>query len=148
MISAIIGFFTTHFLETILTILVGSMVKQMVDQVGANRAELIRETVISAMYWAEQKFGIASGPLKWEKAWRMIREILEDHNIKLKPNEEKEIEVMMESYVPEINATTYSALPEDKILKRDTKSAEYDEWIEYLRDKYIEETKAADEQNK
>lgn len=148
MINAIIGFFVEHFMETVLVILVGTMIEQLIKQAGADRADMIRDTVVAAMYWAEQKFGVGTGPLKWEKAWRVIRETLENHNIKINEKEEKEIEVLMESYVPEINSMVYSAMPESEIIKREPRGKEYEEWIEYLRKKYTEESRGENGETK
>lgn len=151
MIQTIIGFLFNHFFEAIALYLVGLLTKSMVDKMGQDRTQAIKDIVVTAMYWAESEFGIGTGKLKWEKAWRKIRELLDNKGIKLTENEEKEVEVIMESYVPEINATTYSALPASETLQRlgSYEPAYNPEAVEYLRKKYVEKTnEASNEQNK
>ncbi|MDD3032253.1 MAG: phage holin, LLH family [Atribacterota bacterium] len=145
MIENIIGFLYQHFFELIATWLVALFTKKMVADLGKDRAEIIQNAVATAMYWAEQNFGIATGELKWEKAWRKIRELLDTQNIKLTKQEEKDVEVIMESYVPEINATTYQSLPAEEIEKRSVyaRPKQYLEALEWLKEKYNIKTEGA-----
>lgn len=143
MIENIIGFLYQHFFELLATWLVALFTNKMVKDIGKDRAEIIQNAVATAMYWAEQNFGIATGELKWEKAWRKIRELLETQNIKLTAKEEEDVEVIMESFVPEINATTYQSLPPEEIEKRAiyVRPKKYQEALDYLKEKYNLKTK-------
>jgi hypothetical protein len=142
LIESVIGFLYDHFFHIVITWLVGLLSKKLVQDMGKDRAELIQEAVATAMYWAEQEWGIATGQLKWEKAWRKIRELLSDQGIELNEKEEKRVNTLIESYVPEINATTYQSVPIEELEKRDvTKNLKhYNEAVEYLRKKYVENT--------
>jgi len=110
-----------YFLDAILIFLVGMVTKFMVDKWGQDRANLIKEAVLTAMLWAEEKIGIGNGDKKWTAAWNKIIEILESQNIVLKKGEISYVQDIMKANVPEINAKIYSALPdkfkEERIIK-------------------------------
>jgi hypothetical protein len=53
------------------------------NKLGQDRAENIKDALITAMLWAEEEFGIGEGNKKWEEAWRKLLEILEGKNITL-----------------------------------------------------------------
>ena len=39
---------------------------------GNDRAETIKEALLTAMLWAEEEFGIGHGDEKWEEAWNKL----------------------------------------------------------------------------
>lgn len=138
MINAILGFLVKYLWEVVLVYCVGMFTAALKRQFGEDRAKRIEEIIVSAMMWAEQEFGIGTGQTKFEKAYQKIIEMLQAEGIKLTPAEEKNIKVMMESKVPEINSTVYSAMPKKVIEKRDIKEPDYKELVKKLRKKYPE----------
>jgi hypothetical protein len=141
MVQAIIGFLYENFFHIIAAWLVGLFTKKLIDDMGETRAEIIQDAIVTAMYWAEQEYGFATGELKWEKAWRMIRELLDKKGIVMTQKEEEQAKIIMESYVPEINATAYQTVsPEEKKNREIYKRPEnIKDMIEYLREKYQKE---------
>ncbi|GAJ22006.1 unnamed protein product, partial [marine sediment metagenome] len=52
-----------------------------------DRADLIKEAVLTAMLWAEEKIGIGHGDEKWTIAWNKLIEILKKNGVKLEKGE-------------------------------------------------------------
>lgn len=117
----LIGIITKYFLDAVLVFLVGMVTKFMVSKWGQDRANLIKEAVLTAMLWAEEKIGIGNGDEKWTIAWNKLIEILKKQNITLKRGEISYVNDIMKANVPEINAKIYSILPdkfkEDRIKR-------------------------------
>ncbi|MBA7542135.1 hypothetical protein ES705_34454 [subsurface metagenome] len=111
--TSILTFIVSHFSEAILVIALGMFSKALVKQFGNDRANKIKETILSAMLWAEEKWGIGHGSEKWTSAWNKIIEMLQKQGIKLKNNEITYVQDLMKSNIPEINEKTFSALPEE-----------------------------------
>jgi len=80
---------------------------------GNDRAETIKEALLTAMLWAEEEFGIGQGNKKWEEAWNKLLEILEDKKITLKAQETRELQSMMKANINRVNQEHY-----DSILKK------------------------------
>lgn len=110
-----------YFLEAILVFLVGMITKFLVDKFGQDRANEIKDAILTAMLWAEEAYGIGHGDEKWTVAWNKIIEILKKKGITLKKGEISYVRDIMKATVPEINAKIYSALPdkfkEERIIK-------------------------------
>ena len=87
------------------------------NKLGEDRANAIKEAILSTMLWAEEELGIGNGNQKWEEAWKKLIEILKDKNISLKKSEEKAVKVMMKANVGRINKQTYDILSKRKLLK-------------------------------
>lgn len=138
MIATIFAFVYKYFFAIILTYVVGMFSKVLIKDFGNDRAAKIKETILSAMLWAEEQFGIGNGNQKWEKAWAKIRELLQAQGITLSTSEIPVVETLMKSNVPQINAITYSALPEADLQVRDIKNRtpEATLLIEELKKKY------------
>jgi len=110
--SLVLGFIYKHFFEAILVFLTGMITKYLVKQFGKDRAQAIRDAVLTAMLYAEETFGIGHGDEKWAKAWQIIVKLLKDQGITLTEKEIVNTTTLMKSTVPEVNAITYSALPD------------------------------------
>jgi hypothetical protein len=138
MAAIIFAFVYKYFFAIILTYVVGMFSKALIKDFGNDRATKIKETILSAMLWAEEQFGIGNGTQKWEEAWKKIRELLAVQGITLSTSEIPVVETLMKSNVPQINAITYSALPEADLQVRDIKnrSPEATLLIEKLKEKY------------
>ena len=80
------------------------------NRLGKDRAENIKEALLTAMLWAEEEFGIGEGEKKWEEAWRKLLEILEGKNITLKAPETRELQTLMKANINRINHEHYNAL--------------------------------------
>lgn len=148
MVNTVIGFLFDHFFEAIAVWLTALFSKKLIADMGKDRADIIENAIATAMYWAEENFGIGTGELKWEKAWRKIRELLKAKNIVLTESEEKNAQVYMESLVPEINSTTYSALDPAEVVNRNkaVRPKQFEEALDYLRKKYVSNTKGVDDE--
>jgi hypothetical protein len=85
------------------------------SKLGKDRAETIREALITAMLWAEEEFGIGQGERKWQEAWGKLLEILEGKKITLKAQETKELQTLMKSNIARINREYY-----DSLLKKES----------------------------
>lgn len=81
---------------------------------GNDRAQIIREALLTAMLWAEEEFGIGQGEKKWEGAWNKLLEILEGKKITLKAQETRELQTMMRANIHRVNQEHYESL-----LKKD-----------------------------
>lgn len=138
MAATIFAFVYKYFFAIILTYVVGMFSKALVKQFGADRATNIKDTILSAMLWAEEQFGIGHGSEKWEEAWKKIIELLKAQGITLTTKEVPVVETLMKSNIPKINAITYSALPKEALQVREIKgiSPEAKLLIEKLKEKY------------
>ena len=87
------------------------------NKLGEERANTIKEAILSAMLWAEEELGIGNGNQKWEEAWKKLIEILADKQIQLRKSEEKAVKTMMKANVGKINQQTYDVLLKRKLLK-------------------------------
>ena len=87
------------------------------NKLGEDRANTIKEAILSAMLWAEEELGIGNGNQKWEEAWKKLIEILADKQIQLRKSEEKAVKTMMKANVGKINQQTYDILSKRKLLK-------------------------------
>jgi hypothetical protein len=87
------------------------------NKLGEERANTIKEAILSAMLWAEEELGIGNGNQKWEEAWKKLIEILADKQIQLRKSEEKAVKTMMKANVGKINQQTYDTLSKRKLLK-------------------------------
>jgi len=121
MAAIIFAFVYKYFFAALLTFVVGMFSKALIKDFGNDRATKIKETILSAMLWAEEQFGIGNGTQKWEEAWKKIRELLQAQGITLSTSEIPVVETLMKSNIPKINAITYSALPEEALQVRKIK---------------------------
>ena len=87
------------------------------NKLGEERANTIKEAILSAMLWAEEELGIGNGNQKWEEAWKKLIEILADKKIQLKKSEEKAVKTMMKANVGKINQQTYDLWLKKKLLQ-------------------------------
>ena len=87
------------------------------NKLGEDRASTIKESILSAMLWAEEELGIGNGNQKWDIAWKKLIEILADKNISLRKSEEKAVKLMMKANVGKINKQTYDILSKRKLIK-------------------------------
>jgi hypothetical protein len=87
------------------------------NKLGEDRANTVKEAILSAMLWAEEELGIGNGNQKWEEAWKKLIEILADKNISLRKSEEKAVKTMMKANVGKINQQTYDLWLKKKLLK-------------------------------
>ncbi|HDK26793.1 MAG TPA: hypothetical protein ENG48_06885, partial [Candidatus Atribacteria bacterium] len=87
------------------------------NKLGEDRANTIKEAILSAMFWAEEELGIGNGSKKWELAWQKLIEILAEKNIRLRKSEEKAVKTMMKANIGKINQQTYGILLKRKLLK-------------------------------
>lgn len=110
--TAILTFIIEHFSEALLVIALGMFSKALIKQFGNDRANKIKETILSAMLWAEDQLGIGHGSQKWTAAWNKIIEMLKKQGIKLEKEEISYAQDLMKANVPKINEITYNALPE------------------------------------
>lgn len=138
MATIIFNFIYKYFFAALLTFVVGMFSKALIKDFGNDRATKIKETILSAMLWAEEQFGIGNGTQKWEEAWKKIRELLAVQGITLSTSEIPVVETLMKSNVPQINAITYSTLPEKALLDRKiiNRTPEFKAMIEELKKKY------------
>ena len=87
------------------------------NKLGEDRANTVKEAILTAMLWAEEELGIGNGNQKWEEAWKKLIEILADKKIQLRKSEEKAVKTMMKSNVGKINQQTYDTLSKRKLLQ-------------------------------
>jgi hypothetical protein len=139
--AIIFAFLYKYFFAIILTYVVGMFSKALIKDFGNDRATKIKETILSAMLWAEEQFGIGNGTQKWEEAWKKIRELLAVQGITLSTSEIPVVETLMKANVPQINAITYSALPEADLQVRKIKNRTPEAilLIEELKKKYTDQ---------
>lgn len=105
-------FITKYLLDFALVFLVGLLSKFMVDKLGQDRADKIKEAILLAMLWAEEELGIGNGPEKWKIAWVKLIEILRKQKVKLKESEISYVKDLMQATVPEVNEIIYKAMPD------------------------------------
>jgi len=106
------AFITKYLLDFILVFLVGLLSKFMINKFGQDRADKIKEAILSAMLWAEEELGIGNGEEKWKIAWVKLIEILRKQNVKLKEGEISYVKDLMKATVPEVNEIIYNAMPD------------------------------------
>lgn len=137
MITAILSFIVAHFSEALLVVALGMFSKALTRQFGEDRSRKIKETILSAMLWAEEQFGIGHGSQKWTSAWNKIIEMLQKQGITLKNSEIKYVQDLMKSNVPEVNEITYRSLPEKaREARLIMRSPEITNAIKKLKNKY------------
>ena len=140
--TAILTFIVSHFSEVLIVIALGMFSKALVKQFGNDRANKIKETILSAMLWAENQFGIGHGSQKWTAAWNKIIEMLKKQGIKLEKEEISYAQVLMKANIPKINEITYNALPEIvKETRLIMRSSETVDAINKLKEKHKTEIK-------
>ena len=110
-------FLSKYLLNALLLSLVSISYSFLKNKLGEDRASTIKDSILSAMLWAEEELGIGSGNQKWDIAWKKLIEILADKNIKLRKSEEKVVKTMMKANVGRINKQTYDILSKRKLLK-------------------------------
>ena len=86
------------------------------NKLGEERANTVKEAILTALLWAEEELGIGNGNQKWEEAWKKLIEILADKKIQLRKSEEKAVKTMMKANVGKINQQTYDTLLKRKLL--------------------------------
>jgi len=130
-------------MNALLVLGLGVFSKVLVNYFGNDRADKIKEAIFTSMLWAEQELGIGHGSHKWTKAWNKLIKILENRNIKLKDKEIPLVTDMMKSNIPEINAITYTSLPEEVLKERflSHRKPETTVLVDKLRAKYDEKDK-------
>ena len=137
--EVIFAFVYKYFFAIIITYVVGMFTKSLVKQFGNDRTQKIKDTILSAMLWAEQEFGLGTGNQKWEEAWKKIRELLQVQGITLSTSEIPVVETLMKANVPQINVITYSALPKEALQDRVNRTPEVAAMIEKLKEKHLKE---------
>ena len=106
------GFITKYLLDFALVFLVGLAYKFMVNKLGQDRTDKIKEAILAAMLWAEEELGIGNGEEKWKIAWVKLIEILRKQKVELKEGEISYVKDLMKATVPEINEIIYNAMPD------------------------------------
>jgi len=136
----IFGFVYKYFFDALIVLAFGLFTKVAITYFGNDRTLKIKDTVLLAMLWAEEQFGIGGGDEKWTVAWNKIVELLEKQKISLKPKEIPAITDLMKSNIPEINALVYNTLPEKSKVEKEhrLRSPEMIARIKELRKKYPE----------
>lgn len=117
--SILLGFLSNYFLEGIMVIVLGIVVKIARKYLSNDRIDKIKGGILEAMLYAEEAYGIGNGPEKWTLAWRTLIKILEKQRIKLNISEEEQAKTLMKATVPEINQISYSTLPKSELISRD-----------------------------
>lgn len=105
-------FIIKYLLDFALVFLVGLLSKFMIDKFGQDRADKIKEAILSAMLWAEEELGIGNGEEKWKIAWVKLIEILRKQKVYLKEGEISYVKDLMKATVPEVNEIIYKAMPD------------------------------------
>jgi len=106
------AFVTKYLLDFALVFLVGLLSKFMISKFGQDRADKIKEAILSAMLWAEEELGIGNGEEKWKIAWVKLIEILRKQKVNLKEGEISYVKDLMKATIPEINEKIYHAMPD------------------------------------
>ncbi|MBP8718504.1 MAG: hypothetical protein KBI07_05400, partial [Candidatus Atribacteria bacterium] len=96
-------FLSNYLLEATLIALVSLGYGFLKNKLGEDRAQTIKEAILTAMLWAEEELGIGNGNQKWEIAWQKLIEILTEKNIRLSKTEEKAAKTMMKANVGKVN---------------------------------------------
>lgn len=136
----IFSFLYKYFFDALIVLAFGGFTKVLLTYFGNDRANKIKETILIAMLWAEEQFGIGTGDQKWTVAWNKIVELLEKQGIKLKNKEISFVTDIMKSNIPDINAMVYNTLPEKSKIIRELKlrTPETIALVKKLREKYPE----------
>lgn len=134
----ITGFIAKYFMQAALAVIVTVFTKVCLKYFGNDRTAKIKETILTAMLWAEETYGIGTGPQKWTEAWQKLIKLLGEQGIKLNDKEITTVTTQMKANIPEINSLVYSALPEITTVARapDLKPNEIEILIKKLREKY------------
>ncbi|GAB4112598.1 MAG: hypothetical protein Kow00103_02370 [Candidatus Caldatribacteriota bacterium] len=114
MLEALFG---KYLLNALLFALVSIGYGLLKNKLGEDRANTIKEAILSAMLWAEEELGIGNGDKKWEIAWQKLIEILAEKNISLRKSEEKAVKTMMKANLGKINQQAYDILLKRKLIK-------------------------------
>ena len=132
------GFVTKYFMQAALAVIVTVFTKVSLKYFGNDRTTKIKETILTAMLWAEETYGIGTGSQKWTEAWQKLTELLQVQGIKLTDKEMAVVSTQMKANIPEINSLVYSALPEVSTVTRapDLKPTEMSRLIDKLKEKY------------
>jgi hypothetical protein len=107
--------FSKFLLEGLLVLAVSIGFGFLRNKLGNDRAETIKEALLTAMLWAEEEFGIGQGDKKWEEAWNKLLEILQDKKIYLKAQETRELKTLMKANIHKVNREYY-----DSLLKKES----------------------------
>ena len=110
-------FLSNYLLEATLIALVSLGYGFLKNKLGEERAQTIKEAILTAMLWAEEELGIGNGNQKWEIAWQKLIEILAEKNIRLSKTEEKAAKTMMKANVGKVNQQTYDLLLKRNLVK-------------------------------
>lgn len=134
----IFNFLYKYFFDALIVLAFGGFTKVLLTYFGNDRANKIKETVLIAMLWAEEQFGIGTGDQKWTVAWNKIVELLQKQGIKLKNKEISFVTDIMKSNIPDINAMVYNTLPErsKEVRELRLRTPETTAFVEKLRKKY------------
>ena len=134
----ITGFIAKYFMQAALAVIVTVFTKVCIKYFGNDRTTKIKETILTAMLWAEETYGIGTGPHKWTEAWQKLIELLQIQGIKLSDKEMSFVSTQMKANIPEINSLVYSALPEVTTITRapDLKPSEISKLVDKLKEKY------------
>ena len=132
------GFIAKYFMQAALAVIVGVFTKVCIKYFGNDRTTKIKEAIVTAMLWAEETYGIGTGPQKWTEAWTKLIELLQIQGIKLNDKEMSIVQTQMKANIPEINSLVYSALPEESTIARapELKPSESEKLVAKLRAKY------------
>jgi len=138
--SLIFSFVYKYFFDAIIVTAFAIVSKFALRYFSNDRWKTIKDTILTAMLWAEETYGLGSGDEKWQKAWKKIIELLSQKGIKLKEKETSLVTDIMKSNIPEINSLVYSTLPEEdlKIRAFKRRSDEAKILLEELKKKYPE----------
>ncbi len=134
----ITGFIAKYFMQAALAVVVTVFTKVSLKYFGNDRTTKIKETILTAMLWAEETYGIGTGSQKWTEAWQKLTELLQVQGIKLSDKEMAVVTTQMKANIPEINSLVYSSLPEESTVFRaaDLKPTEMSKLVDKLRSKY------------
>jgi len=138
--SLIFSFIYKYFFDAIIVAAFAIVSKFALRYFSNDRWKTIKDTILTAMLWAEETYGLGSGDEKWQKAWKKIIELLSQKGIKLKEKETSLVTDIMKSNIPEINSLVYSSLPAEDLKIRGSKrrSDEAKILLEELKKKYPE----------
>lgn len=134
----ITGFVAKYFMQAALAVIVTVFTKVSLKYFGNDRTLKIKETILTAMLWAEETYGLGTGSKKWTEAWQKLIKLLQEQGIKLNDKEISVAQIQMKANIPEINSLVYSALPEISTVTRapDLKPSEITKLVNKLREKY------------
>lgn len=141
--SIVIDFISRYFLEGAIVFVIAAVSKVLSKFLSNDRIDKLKDAVLVAMLFAEEKFGIGHGDEKWTLAWQKIIEILQKQGIKLSNKEITLATTLMKATVPEVNQIAYSCQPETAKKEKFLSSPPKDlpNLVETLRKKYPKEVK-------